>query len=229
MMRLAAIGLIGFALLVTARAFAGVIDVPTLGGVVNVEVVSIKEARFKTVVPQRYDFSCGSAALATLLTYHYGAEVTEAQTFESMYKVGDKEKIHKEGFSLLDMKVFLASIGIKADGFEMNLDQLSNLGIPAITLIDIGGYKHFVVVKGFRDDEVLVVDPAQGIVVMPRRDFQAMWNGIAFMVRQDVEVARSHFNDEHEWEVRTKAPFGTALSRHGLASFTMGLPGVNEF
>lgn len=208
---------------------AGSVELPTPAGPFNVSVVSLKEARFQTVVPQQYDFSCGSAALATLLTYHYGAPVTEAQAFESMYKVGDQPKIHKEGFSLLDMKRFLESIGIKADGFEMDVDRLAEVGIPAIVLLDVGGYKHFVVVKGIRGDEIVVGDPAQGVHILSRRDFEAMWNGIAFVIRQDVEVARSNFNAERDWAVRANAPFGTALRRDGLASFTMGLPGLNEF
>ncbi len=35
-------------------------------------VVSVKEARFTTTQRQQFDFSCGSAAVATLLTHHYG-------------------------------------------------------------------------------------------------------------------------------------------------------------
>ncbi len=214
----------------TVRATsADSIDLPTAGGIFNPKVVSIREARFQTVIQQRYDFSCGSAALATLLTYHYGASVSEAQVFEAMYKAGDKEKIHREGFSLLDMKRFLTSIGVKADGFEMTLNQVVDVGVPIIALIDVGGYKHFVVVKGIRGDEVVVGDPVQGVNIVRRGDFEAMWNGIAFVIRQDIDVARRNFNADHDWAVRTKAPFGTALRRDGLASFTMGLPGVNDF
>src|SRR3546814_17816888 len=36
-----------------------------------IHVTSLKEARFKTTVPQQRDFSCGSAAVATLLTSQY--------------------------------------------------------------------------------------------------------------------------------------------------------------
>jgi uncharacterized protein len=224
----------GIALAAVAAALggsvhAGPVEVPTPAGPFNVPVLSLKEARFRSVVPQQYDFSCGSAALATLLTFHYGAPVSEAQAFESMYKVGDKKKIHKEGFSLLDMKRFLESIGVKADGFEMNVDQLAGVSIPAIVLLNVGGYKHFVVIKGIRDGEIIVGDPAQGVHILRRRDFEAMWNGIAFVIRQDIEVARRNFNAERDWAVRAQAPFGTALRRDGLASFAMGLPGLNEF
>lgn len=52
-------------------------------GYVRVDVTSIKEARFKDVIKQQFDFSCGSAALATLLTYHYDFAVTEMEIFDS--------------------------------------------------------------------------------------------------------------------------------------------------
>src|SRR3546814_13412897 len=59
---------------------------------------------FRSVIRQRYDFSCGSAALATLLTYHYGAPTSEAMPFRAMWEKGDREAIRKVGFSMLDMR-----------------------------------------------------------------------------------------------------------------------------
>ena len=47
-------------------------------------VTSLKEARFRTTVRQQYDFSCGSAALATLLSHHYDFQVTEQEIFRDM-------------------------------------------------------------------------------------------------------------------------------------------------
>ena len=81
-------------------------------------VVSVKEARFTTTVRQQFDFSCGSAAVATLLTHHYGIPVTEREVFAQMFERGDQAKIRKEGFSMLDMKRYLESRGLHADGFK---------------------------------------------------------------------------------------------------------------
>ena len=78
-------------------------------------VVSVKEARFTTTVHQQYDFSCGSAAVATLLTHHYGMPVTEREVFAQMFERGDQAKIRKHGFSMLDMKRYLESRGLQAD------------------------------------------------------------------------------------------------------------------
>ena len=67
-------------------------------------VRSFEEERFATVIRQKYDFSCGSAALATLLRYHYGLSQDEEATFRGMWATGDQPQIRRVGFSLLDMK-----------------------------------------------------------------------------------------------------------------------------
>ncbi|MBI5040606.1 MAG: hypothetical protein HZB57_05230 [Gammaproteobacteria bacterium] len=87
------------------------------GGAFSVPVTSLKEARLQTVVRQQYDFSCGSAAVATLLTFHYEQPVGETEAFEFMYRTGDQQKIRQEGFSMLDMKRFLDNKGLQTDGF----------------------------------------------------------------------------------------------------------------
>src|SRR3546814_9354722 len=73
----------------------------------SIPVMSLKEKRWTNVVRQQYDFSCGSAAVATLLTYHYEMPTDEARAFEEMFVRGDQAKIQAEGFSMLDIKQFL--------------------------------------------------------------------------------------------------------------------------
>lgn len=115
------------------------------GGAYQIPVKSFVELRFKTVYKQRYDFSCGSAALASLLTFHYDDKVDEQGVFKDMYAAGDKEKIHKQGFSLLDMKIYLDQRGYRSNGFKISLDQLIKAEVPAITIINNNGYFHFII------------------------------------------------------------------------------------
>src|SRR3546814_7664952 len=99
----------------------------TYSGSYAIHVNSLKGSRCKTTVPQQRDFSCGSAAVATLLTYQYGQPVTEAEVFRYMYDHGDQARIRKEGFSLLDIRGYLQSQGYKADGFVLPIDKGGNL------------------------------------------------------------------------------------------------------
>lgn len=212
-----------------SHAGAGSVEITGAGGHFSVGVTSLKEARFRNVIKQQYDFSCGSAAVATLLSYHYDTPVTEQEAVVAMYEVGDQERIRKEGFSLFDIKGFLGSRGFTANGYRGSLDRLAEVGIPAIVLINTRGYLHFVVIMGVTSNEILVGDPALGMKTYARDEFNGMWNGVLFVIEGGLEVARKHFNDKRDWLVRHKAPFGTALTRQGLASFTMQLPRPNEF
>jgi len=215
--------ILGIALMAAMGASDAMADMQLtgFGGSFNVPVVSIREGRFQTVIRQQHDFSCGSAALASLLTFHYDRPTTEEETFTSMYQAGDQEKIQHQGFSLLDMKAYLARIGLTADGFRMTLDKLEEIGVPVITLVNMRGYRHFVVIKGVRDGEVVVGDPALGVRIYKTDEIEAMWSGVVFLIRNDARLARSYFNHQRDWRVRQKAPFGTALTRDSLANFTL--------
>ena len=198
-----------------------------IGGAVTVPVVSYQARPFLTVVRQEHDFSCGSAAVATLLTYHYDRPTTEREAFEAMYAVGDKVKIQREGFSLLEMKTYLESLGYQADGFRVSLEKVARVGVPVIVLIETRGYKHFVVIKGLQDGRVLVGDPARGVEVMAQADFLQLWkDGIVFAIRNADATGRQHFNVAAEWKLRPAAPVGSGIDRTGLASFTVMLPGA---
>lgn len=196
-------------------------EIPTtLGATASVTVKSIRELKYRSVVRQQFDFSCGSAAIATLLTYHYQNPVKEQEVLLAMYEQGNRATIHREGFSLLDMKTYLDARGYHADGIYASLDDLARVGIPAIVLIQDKGYKHFVVIKGVTNDEVMVGDPALGLKLYRRVDFEKLWtNGILFVARGHADIARNHFNTE--WANMARAPVGGALGRDSLASITL--------
>jgi len=210
-----------------APARAETISVETGGQSFFVPVSSFKQLRMRSVVLQRYDFSCGSAALATLLTWHYGKRLREEDVFQAMYQVGDQENIRRYGFSLLDMKSYLESIGLQADGFQVSLDKLEELSLPAIGLIEVKGYKHFVVIKGIRDGRVLFGDPARGLRAVDRRSFEAMWNGVVLLIRSDVATAQASFNPGSDWAAEGKAPLAQARQLQDVGTLLLNLrPGA---
>jgi predicted double-glycine peptidase len=192
-----------------------------------IRLTSLKEARFRNTIRQKYDFSCGSAAVATLLTYQYGYPIDEQTAFDVMFTNGDRAKIGKEGFSLLDIKRFLASKGFDADGFAVPLEKLDDEGIPAIVLINERGYHHFVVVKGYKNGRVLVGDPARGTRSMSRRRFDAMWNNhIVFVIHNERD--RAIFNSPRDWAVAPAAPISEGIERNGLAPIVLPKRGPGD-
>jgi len=222
---------VGVALLALAPGvWGGSVDLPNGSGRINVAVESMAELKFKSVVRQQYDFSCGSAAVATLLSHHYEDPVSELTVFKDMYEQGNQARIRKAGFSMLDMKNYLEANGYQADGFRVPLDRLKEVGVPAIVLTNDDGYSHFVVVKGVEEGKVLLGDPAKGLRRLPREEFEAMWNGLVFVIRNRMQVAREHFNQAEEWSVLAKAPTEEGVrSRFGLSRFTRSLPTRADF
>ena len=175
-------------------------------------VRSMEEQKFNGIVRQRYDFSCGSAALATLLRFHYGRALGEQETFLGMWRDGDREAIRKVGFSLLDMKRYLASLGLAADGFKVSLDQVQKTSIPGVALITVKNYRHFVIVKGVTDREVLIGDPSIGLRAMPREEFQAVWNGVYFVLNSEQERGKQAFNTGLQWASLPRGPVGARFT-----------------
>ncbi|MDN5940514.1 MAG: C39 family peptidase [Nitrospira sp.] len=201
---------------------------PGVGSRMLLPVWSMRELKVRSVILQKYDYSCGSAAVATLLTYHYGRPLTEEVAFRTMFDHGNQQKIQREGFSLLDMKRFLEAQGYRADGFEVSLDDVAKAGIPAIVLLVDNGYHHFVVLKGIRDNKVLIGDPAVGTRVMPREQFEASWaNRIVFAIHDS--PAHGAFNTSRDWSVRPRSPLGRPLSVDTLHSIILFRPGERDF
>lgn len=228
-MKLATALLVATGLCPFAVCTAGTVSLPfQIGGAFTVPVVSMKEARYRTMIRQQFDFSCGSAALSTLLTYHYGHAVTEQTVFEEMFARGDRAKIRREGFSLLDMKRYLEAHGFEADGFEAPLEGLKDAAIPAIVLINDKGYHHFVVIKGIRDGRVLIGDPSGGTRGLTRAAFDALWvNHILFVITNRQDLAR--FNVASDWRVAPKAPIGGGIGRDGLSALALPKLGPSDF
>ena len=94
------------------------VDVRAPGASYTLRVTSLKEARFRTTVPQRFDFSCGSAATATLLTYQYGQPVSEADVFREMFAnaSGISTVIQNTGANVLIQNAMIVNVKFADSG-----------------------------------------------------------------------------------------------------------------
>jgi predicted double-glycine peptidase len=163
-----------------------------------------------------------------LLSYHYDVPVTEQEVFRDMFVRGDQPRIRREGFSLLDMKRYLATRGFTADGFEQPLEKLAQAGLPAIVLVSENGYRHFVVVKGLQGQRVLLGDPAGGTRAMSRQRFEAVWqNRLLFVVHG--RAGKPRFNDMADWRVAPQALLEDGIARDSLRDVTVPKLGAGDF
>ena len=116
------------------------------------------------------------------------------------------------------MKRYLESTGLKADGFVLTLDRIQEIGVPGIALIEVRGYKHFVVIKGITDEVVLIGDPSAGVISLPRNVFEQRWDGTVLFIRSDVVRGKQSFNQVADWRLAPSAPFDRARDDEPLQS-----------
>ncbi|MEH6447261.1 MAG: C39 family peptidase [Oleispira sp.] len=149
---------------------------------INVEPLSTQ--RFNNVVRQAFDYSCGSAALTTVLDFYLGRNFQERQVMEGLLRFGETERIvERRGFSLLDMKRLVTALGHPSGGFKAEASDLEELDHPAIAPIEYAGFKHFVVVRAVYDGRVFVADPALGNISFTMHRFLEIWdNNVLFIV-----------------------------------------------
>lgn len=150
----------------------------------NPRVEPLVEQKFRNIVRQAYDYSCGSAALTTVLNFYVGRSLTERQVMEGLLHYGESERIvQRRAFSMLDMKRLVTALGYPSGGFKAEIEDLMELDHPAIVPIDHAGFKHFVVLRTIRDGRVYLADPSVGNISFTVAQFQEKWDdNVLFIV-----------------------------------------------
>lgn len=160
-------------------AFSGVLP---NGMLYSRNVESMHEARFSNVVRQKTDYSCGAAALATILRHAYHLDADEHTVIQGMLGVSDPELVAQRGFSLLDIKRYIESLGMRGRGYRVSEDRMRSLRVPGLVLMDVRGFRHFVVLKQVVNDYVEIADPILGNRSVPVEEFLEAWPSRAVFV-----------------------------------------------
>ncbi len=144
--------------------------------VIRPVVKPLSEILDERIIRQEFDYSCGSAALSTLINFYLGEKLTERQVIHGLLRYGDSEQIaERRAFSLLDMKKFVTVLGYKGVGYKAEISDLEELGKPCILPIKVFGYRHFTVFKGIYKGHVFLADPWKGHSSYTLSEFKDMW------------------------------------------------------
>jgi len=178
---------------------AGSVNMPVEIGsasYIKKNVRTMQDMKFRNVVRQTREYSCGAAALSTVLQYYFGREVPENKILENILNGASPEKredVIRKGISLLDIKKSAETYGYKGTGLRVPESVLEKLDRPAIVLVNNRGFLHFVVLKGVKGGKAFIADPAMGNLVWGRREFVEKWNGILLLLSDPgSREAKSH-------------------------------------
>src|SRR5690606_2472009 len=127
----------------------------------DIRIEPLVEQKFRNIVRQAYDYSCGSAALTTVLNNYLGRTLSERQVMEGLLHYGESERIVQRcACSVLVMTAPVSALGFPSGGSRAGIDDLMELDHPAIVPIVHAGFKRFVVLRSILDGRVFLADPA---------------------------------------------------------------------
>ena len=126
------------------------------------------ELRYASIVAQTEEYSCGAAALASLLNEYFGIQATQQEILgvvEHQMQARGEEPFLSAGLTAYDLKEASCRFGVELAGYEVTALQLADYfargGLPLIAHVTRPG-SHYVVVVGMRGEYVLLCDPGWG-------------------------------------------------------------------
>ena len=148
-------------------------------------IESWHDLQSKNVVMQRRDYSCGAAALATILRYGWGEDVDEADTLRALNQLLTPVEIEdriQNGFTMFDLRRLAYALGYETAVGRLTIDDLAGSKIPLMVALRLKDFDHFVVVRGIADGRVYLADPIRGNLRVPVSEFQEQWIDQAVLV-----------------------------------------------
>jgi len=152
--------------------------------------------RRKNVVMQQSDYSCGAAALATLIRYYWGDPITETDLLNTILSVLTFDQVKdriENGLTMTDLRKAAVARGYLASMGRRTLAELTELRVPAVVRIEKNDYEHFVVFRGVLKDRVFIADPIRGNLRMSIQQFDLQWQDdvILVMAKPDTDLPKN--------------------------------------
>lgn len=134
----------------------------------------------RTKIKQRDITDCGAACLASVAA-HYRLLMPVA-------RIRQMAATDQKGTNVLGLVEAAQKLGFQAKGVKASFESLSKLPLPAIAHVQIHGgrLQHYVVLYRVTDQEVVLMDPADGQIYRKTPDeFKNVWTGMLVLLIPD--------------------------------------------
>ena len=129
----------------------------------------------KVKVIQNDTKDCGVACILSVIKYYGGNNTME--------NLREMTNITKNGCTALDIVNTLKYSGFDAIGYKSEIENLTNIKLPAIVHFNYQNqYYHFVVLYHINHKYAEIMDPAQGFVKMKLSDFSNKYDGVIILL-----------------------------------------------
>lgn len=153
---------------------------PTYLALYGNEIKSMNYGVKDGVTIQTSYFGCLPSSLSTIFRT-YGLEYTEGELAYAL-----RTTTMGTDFSRVPtiVKEFGHSKNLKATFIKTSIEELRELGKPAVLDVKLGRIRHATALLGFDGDKVILGEPLEGIKKIKIDDFQneTMWTGLAIVI-----------------------------------------------
>ncbi|AOC51379.1 putative peptidase [Microcystis aeruginosa NIES-2481] len=139
-------------------------------------ITPYRTIRYQGVVGQTSYYTCGPAAVATLLIHYYKINTSEKEILELAHqaiKESGKNPEEGKGINALALKKALANKGILSKGIKIQPEILPNYfnqgGVPLVIHVT-RPQLHYVLAIGMLGDLVVIADPSWGRKIIHLKD-----------------------------------------------------------
>jgi len=177
-----------------------------------VELLSYRELRYRDVVGQSNPYSCGPAAVATLLSRYLGLEAGEGEALRlAEASLTARGEDREQPLAALDLMYAMEAYGLEVRGYRVTAASLDDYfargGVPVIAHVT-KPQNHFVVIVGTLEDLAVLADPSWGTRVEHLSALEASlgFSGIVLVPLAEVALA-----ERAQW--RQRAVLGEVAQR----------------
>ena len=128
------------------------------------------------VIKQHDITDCGAACIATISKQH-GLKIP-------ITKIREVAGTDKQGTNALGLIKAAEQLGFSAKGVKGNEEAFfSDFPLPAIAHVVVdGSLLHYVVIHKITKKQVIIADPAKGLIKMSPEEFFKMWTGVLILI-----------------------------------------------
>jgi predicted double-glycine peptidase len=129
-----------------------------------------------TLTRQQAGFDCGSATLATLLSFYTDRAVEPDDLVRSQSFTTDEwQLVRREGFSLVQLAHMAAALKVKPSVTRLPSRALLSVPLPVLVYLRLPTGPHFSVLTGIAGQRVTLADPTQGALMWTLKQFLSVW------------------------------------------------------
>lgn len=136
----------------------------------GLDPLDYRTRRYVGVIGQTDWYTCGPAAIATLLRYYFDFETSEQEMLELALEASeDQERALTIGFNAAALKYAVESKGILVQGYRLTIGNLVDYfergGLPVVLHVT-NPRNHYVVAIGTTEGHAVLADPSWGQRIM---------------------------------------------------------------